>query len=75
MMTYLLRRNNISGKFWITDTGRNGNNNLRSSPFACQQWCNVKGRLGYLPTSSVGQIQNKMILAKLDALLWLKPPG
>ncbi len=76
MMNLLLQRNNIYGKFWITDTGRNGNTNIRNSPFACQQWCNVKGTLGYLPTSAIfSQIQKKLFSAKLDALLWLKPPG
>lgn len=75
-MNLLLQRNNIYGKFWITDTGRNGNTKIRNSPFACQQWCNVKGILGYLPTSAfISQIQKKLFSAKLDALLWLKPPG
>jgi len=62
-------------KSWITDTGRNGNNYIRTSPHACQQWCNIKGRLGRVPTSQVSDIQSKLESATLDALAWLKTPG
>lgn len=70
----LFKHSGIS-KAWITDTGRNGNVNIRTSPHACQQWCNIKGRLGKIPTSQVSEIQAKLTSATLDAVAWLKTPG
>jgi hypothetical protein len=38
---------------WIIDTGRNGYPYARTSPYACQQWCNIKSKVGLKPTSNV----------------------
>jgi cellulose 1,4-beta-cellobiosidase len=54
------------GKYFITDTGRNGVSNSRSS---CANWCNAKNvGFGNLPTTNTG---NSLI----DAFLWIKTPG
>jgi len=58
----LFKKAGIS-KNWITDTGRNGRPLARTSPNACEQWCNVKGGLGIRPTSNVAAMQAKLVSA------------
>lgn len=54
------------GKYFVTDTGRNGVPDSRAN---CANWCNSKGAgLGLLPTANTG---NTLI----DAFLWIKTPG
>ena len=74
MVDGILKTNGIN-KNWITDTARNGDPNIRNTPDACAQWCNIKSKLGFVPTSNVGGAQSKLISAKLDAFIWAKPPG
>lgn len=54
---------------FITDTGRNGVWNARTTADGnCSDWCNVIGGLGLKPSSDT---QND----KIDAYFWLKTPG
>jgi endoglucanase len=54
----------LGGKPFVIDTGRNG-----VGPARHGQWCNPPGRsLGALPTGSTH-------VRRVDALLWIKPPG
>ena len=69
-----MKRNGIS-KHWITDTGRNGVPESRSSADQCAQWCNVKSGLGLRPTSNVSALQGQLRSAQLDAVIWSKTPG
>jgi hypothetical protein len=48
----LFKKSGIS-KYWITDTGRNGNLYARKGTRECEQWCNIIGGLGIRPTSNV----------------------
>eukprot|EP00347_Sterkiella_histriomuscorum_P017690 403348372 len=73
-MDALFKKNGIS-KNWITDTGRNGVPEMRSSAQQCQNWCNVKGGLGLRPTSQVQELQKLLQSASLDAVVWSKTPG
>ena len=51
----------------ITDTGRNGVPDTRST---CSSWCNIRG-------AGIGQLPRATALPdpRLDALYWLKTPG
>lgn len=48
----LLKKNNMNAKF-LTDTSRNGNPSARKGTYSCQQWCNIKGGLGFRPSNDV----------------------
>jgi endoglucanase len=51
-------------KTFVVDTSRNG-----VGPTKKRQWCNPPGRaLGTVPTALTGE-------ARVDAFLWIKPPG
>eukprot|EP01113_Clastostelium_recurvatum_P012258 TRINITY_DN1634_c0_g1_i1.p1 TRINITY_DN1634_c0_g1~~TRINITY_DN1634_c0_g1_i1.p1 ORF type:complete len:418 (-),score=107.59 TRINITY_DN1634_c0_g1_i1:61-1221(-) len=69
LLSAALQAVGITGKYFITDTSRNGVTNMRSS---CSNWCNIKGAgLGMRPstdTSSTG-------LDIIDAFVWVKTPG
>jgi cellulose 1,4-beta-cellobiosidase len=53
---------------YITDTGRNGDPTVRSTPEDCANWCNIRGKIGLTPTDQTA-------MEKIDAYYWLKPPG
>eukprot|EP01064_Diplonema_japonicum_P039413 TRINITY_DN986_c0_g2_i1.p1 TRINITY_DN986_c0_g2~~TRINITY_DN986_c0_g2_i1.p1 ORF type:complete len:440 (+),score=115.79 TRINITY_DN986_c0_g2_i1:65-1321(+) len=54
------------GKYFITDTGRNGVPNMRSN---CANWCNIRGAgVGRRPTTATNS-------SFVDAYYWLKTPG
>ncbi|GAB5588479.1 hypothetical protein Unana1_03379 [Umbelopsis nana] len=64
-LTPLLQANNVPSNF-IVDTGRNGQQNIRSQ---WGDWCNVKGAgFGVRPTTNTG-------VANVDAFVWIKPGG
>jgi endoglucanase len=71
-VAYGLRLSDVlGGAHFVVDTSRNGDgpwpgdDQINGAP----SWCNPPGRaLGQAPTSSTGT-------ARLDALLWIKPPG
>jgi cellulose 1,4-beta-cellobiosidase len=64
-LTPLLISNNVPANF-IVDTGRNGQQNIRSQ---WGDWCNVKGAgFGVRPTTNTG-------VANVDAFVWIKPGG
>jgi len=59
----------ITGMHYITDTGRNGVINARSS---CSNWCNINGAgIGMTPTANTAASG----LSNIDAYFWVKPPG
>jgi cellulose 1,4-beta-cellobiosidase len=68
-MSSLFDQAGITGKKFITDTGRNGYDQARVGSTECQQWCNVKGGIGLKPSS---QTTNPDLI---DAWYWLKTPG
>ena len=66
-----IKQNALCGNqdfYYITDTGRNGNPNVRTNAQDCSNWCNIRGKIGLSPTDDTA-------LDKIDAYYWLKPPG
>lgn len=58
----------LHGAHFVIDTSRNGNG-PDLNPADAPRWCNPPGRsLGQPPSSRTG-------ISRLDALLWIKPPG
>lgn len=74
MVNKALKQVGIMDKTFITDTGRNGDPSIRPGTTACQQWCNIKGKLGIAPTDDTQDFSNAA-QAPVDAFFWLKTPG
>ena len=70
-----MKQNGIIYFDWYIDTSRNGNPAIRDSPTACQNWCNIKGRVGLPPTADAPEIKKMFKSAYFGGLLWVKPPG
>lgn len=71
MINKAFKQVGIKNKTFITDTGRNGDPSIRPGTTACQQWCNIKGKIGISPTDDTQDFSNTA-QAPVDAFFWLK---